>query len=291
MHDHSRRLAWTLDGSLKIWQDDVGLAFQFNLPSNRTGLGLIEGIRRGTFRFRASFHSPGDGFGDVDVVTEAGRLIHVINRINVDEISIAPAGANPAAVVWLDCEPVDEMPPYVADARRQWLAGRPQSPAKPRARATPSRVTAHGRSSARPPAEVLRRIDRALADERLAPVMIFQTPPGRPFLTAPPVRGRFQKRCGCSDCKTQRFGTTGGAAMCLCAGEVAESGTSLGPQRKPRRCASSPSPRMAPRRSIICRWRPPSSWLKDCASAASGSSGTSRSRRSASVGQRAGMPR
>jgi hypothetical protein len=93
------------------------------------------------------------------VVIEAGRQVHVINRVNVDEVCIAPVGANPDAVVWLDCEPVDELPAYVAAARQQWHAGLPRAQ-KPVARAP--RITARARSRA--PASVL----RVLADPQIA---------------------------------------------------------------------------------------------------------------------------
>ena len=136
------------------------MAFQFDLPSNHTGLGLIEGIRRGTFR-GASFYSIGNP--DVDVVNEDGRLVHVIKKIDLGEVCIASIGANPDATVWLDCEPVEDLPAFVASTRQQWLAGLPRAQA-PVAKAP--WITAHGRPSVRPPAAVLARIDRVLAAER-----------------------------------------------------------------------------------------------------------------------------
>jgi hypothetical protein len=93
------------------------------VPATHSGLGLIQGIRANNFR-ACSFHNADDRAVAFDVVNEHGHEVHAIRRINVDEISICPAGRNPEAVCWLDGEHPEVLPPHVRHARAQWLKGR-----------------------------------------------------------------------------------------------------------------------------------------------------------------------
>jgi uncharacterized protein len=122
-HEHNWRIGWTRDRSLQLWQDSYGLAFQLDVPATHSGLGLVDGIKRGNFR-GCSFHNADDRAVAFDVVNEHGREVHVVRRINVDEISICPAGRNPEAVCWLDAEDPEALPPHIRDARSRWLKGR-----------------------------------------------------------------------------------------------------------------------------------------------------------------------
>jgi uncharacterized protein len=124
-HEHNWRIGWTRDRSLQLWQDSYGLAFQLDVPSTHSGLGLMDGIRRGHFR-GCSFHNADDRAVAFDVVNEGGREIHVIRRINVDEISICPAGRNPEASCWLNVEHPEYLAPHARHARVQWHKGRVQ---------------------------------------------------------------------------------------------------------------------------------------------------------------------
>jgi HK97 family phage prohead protease len=144
-----RRFGWTRDKSLSVWQDRTGLAFELTMPSSSNALGLIRGIKSGVCR-ACSFRC-----GDVDgivseIVVERGHPVRVIKRIAVDEVSVAPAGANPAAGCWLSDEPLDGMPDHARQARSLWAAGRPQAQS-PLAPPAPVRRLRRGSSRVRRP--------------------------------------------------------------------------------------------------------------------------------------------
>jgi HK97 family phage prohead protease len=122
-HEHDWRIGWTRDRSLQLWQDSFGLAFRLDVPATHGGLGLVQGIRANNFR-ECSFHNADDRAVAFDVVNEGGREVHVVRRININELSICPAGRNPEAVCWLDAEDPEDLPPHVRHARAQWLKGR-----------------------------------------------------------------------------------------------------------------------------------------------------------------------
>jgi HK97 family phage prohead protease len=124
-HEHDWRIGWTRDRSLRLWQDNHGLAFQLAVPATHRGFGLMASVKAGHFR-GCSFHNADDRAVAFDVVNEGGREVHVIRRINVDEVSICPAGRNPEACCWVDAEDPEDLPPHVRHARGRWYAGRVQ---------------------------------------------------------------------------------------------------------------------------------------------------------------------
>jgi HK97 family phage prohead protease len=144
-HEHDWRIGWTRDRTLQLWQDSFGLAFRLDVPATHGGLGLIQGIRANNFR-GCSFHNADDRAVISDLVNEGGREIHVVRRINVDEISICPAGRNPEACCWLDAEDPEDLPAHIRFARAQWLKGRVQVQLAARA-ARAARAQARARAS------------------------------------------------------------------------------------------------------------------------------------------------
>lgn len=122
-HDHERPFARTGDRTLEAWQDSHGLAFRCALPSSWRGLSLARGIRAGDFRCASVYLLE----RRVARVMEQGRPLNLIVAANVAEISITPAGANPAAVCWLDDEAPEELPADIRAARVKWQLGRQQA--------------------------------------------------------------------------------------------------------------------------------------------------------------------
>jgi hypothetical protein len=119
----SERLAWCGDRSLSVWQDVRGVAFEAALPSNWAALGVANGIVGGAFRSCsiAMFRQ------QVECLTEGGCEVQVVHRAELQEISIAPAGANPAACCWLADELVEDLPPGLASACALWAVGKMQA--------------------------------------------------------------------------------------------------------------------------------------------------------------------
>jgi HK97 family phage prohead protease len=122
-HDHARRVAWTPDKSLRVWQDDVGLGFEFALPKDHSAYGLSRAIAGGVYRACSFCH---DGNADFDWVVRGGRQVRAISRLNLTEVSPVRAAANPATGCWLDFEDPGQLPDHVRALRAKWLAGRPQ---------------------------------------------------------------------------------------------------------------------------------------------------------------------
>ena len=153
--DHQGRcLASTYGGSLHIWQDHYGLAFEAALRPDWATLALMRAVHRGVFR-SASFQNVGDGKGLIGTIEEKGRLAHQIRRLTLAEVSITTAGANPAACCWLGDEAVDQLPAGIAEARARWAIGRQER-----------YLATHGAKAPakhRPSACVMAKVDRVLA--------------------------------------------------------------------------------------------------------------------------------
>ena len=143
------RIGWTGDRYLSLWQDNLGLAFELAVPSTHWGLGLVAGIKRGHFR-ACSFGDGGHRAVVSDLVNEGGRAVRVISWLNVAEVSICPAGANPEACCWVDAENPADLPPHVRRTRARWYEGRVQVQLAARA----ARTQAHARTAHPVPASV-----------------------------------------------------------------------------------------------------------------------------------------
>lgn len=119
-HDTGRRFAATNDGSLRLFQDDYGLGFEFAIRANRHGLGLIAGVIKNVHR-AASFAQKGKIFPTI--VDENGKKVSVVKRITLEEISLCQSGANPHTSVWLDSEIEADLPAHILSKRSRWIAG------------------------------------------------------------------------------------------------------------------------------------------------------------------------
>jgi HK97 family phage prohead protease len=129
------RLASTADGSLRVWQDRRGLAFEAATAWDAAGLTLVKAIRRGEFT-GASF-----AFGrrDAESVVEHGREVEVVLAAEIGEISLTWEPANPCTAIWLADDRPDDMPAHAAAARARWEVGRMEArlaAARARARAS-----------------------------------------------------------------------------------------------------------------------------------------------------------
>jgi hypothetical protein len=146
-HDHGERIAWTSDRSLRVWQDDVGLAFMFALPADYRAIGFAQSIAGGVYR-TASFCHDGDAACTYEVL--GGRDVRVTSRLNLTEVSPVRAAANPATGCWLDHEDPAQLPDHLRDLQARWLAGWPQDKPARRAPAAPAPKRARGPRAARP---------------------------------------------------------------------------------------------------------------------------------------------
>jgi HK97 family phage prohead protease len=105
----------------RLFQDDHGLGFEFELPRTWAGLQLADNIRRGNVRqASASFDAP----GGLEQHVRAGVTTDVVTRARLHEISLASCAANPWTSCWLDCETAEDLGPELAKDRARWFVGR-----------------------------------------------------------------------------------------------------------------------------------------------------------------------
>jgi HK97 family phage prohead protease len=93
-HDSSRVLGRTKSGTLRLWEDDRGLAFELEPPNTSDGLDAVELIKRGdvdqmSFGFNVL---PG---GDKWIEGEDGMPIRQLHQISLGEISPVTWAAYP----------------------------------------------------------------------------------------------------------------------------------------------------------------------------------------------------
>ncbi|HEX2525300.1 MAG TPA: HK97 family phage prohead protease [Geminicoccus sp.] len=132
-HDPSRRYAWTGNGSLRLWEDHAGLAFELDV-TDRASAWLASRVACNEFRACSIMMKAGSRFTHC---TEFGRSVQVMNRIHLDEISLCHSGANPGAACWLDVEEFDDIPAGIRVAWGDWHAGyqaylKAKAPSRPR---------------------------------------------------------------------------------------------------------------------------------------------------------------
>lgn len=152
-HDHLRCFGRTDDGSLEVWSDRYGLAFQFPLQNSWGGISLARAIANGHYRHASvNFASM-----RVEEKVVAGLPVNRVVGATISELSLTGRPANPATAAWLSTEDPDALPPRIAEARWRWRAGRMA--------AQQSRTRVQARASAakyRPPPSVLAAIDAVL---------------------------------------------------------------------------------------------------------------------------------
>ena len=136
-----------------LWQDEHGLAFEFNVPSNWAGIRLATSIRRNAIRQASVMFAAGGRRVRRRVV--AGVETDVVIGARLSEISMVNTAANPWSSVWLDDETGDELGGELAQDRARWILGRQKAQfeaARPQGRA-------RNRKRPQVPASVLRLLE------------------------------------------------------------------------------------------------------------------------------------
>jgi HK97 family phage prohead protease len=151
LHDSGPPYAQTSDNTLKLWQDDHGLAFEFSLRNSWNGLSLGRSISSGVFRACSVFSSE----QRFQHKTEGSVAVKEIVWARISELSICTTGmgACPTAVCWLNTE--DSLPEWIGSAKTRWRAGRQARAVRARARPV--------NQSYRPSPALLAQIDAAIA--------------------------------------------------------------------------------------------------------------------------------
>jgi phage head maturation protease len=153
-HNLGKRVATTSDGSLEVWIDSAGLAFQATLAPAKGNLWLARKIAIGHFQ-EVSATYPASRKSECQTVN--GERIECIQSTTVNEISIVAAGRCPGARAWISDVDVETLPPEIADQVKHWRAHRP----------------AAGGAARRAPV-------RAATDISRTPVGLVQMPSGKP---------------------------------------------------------------------------------------------------------------
>jgi len=118
LHDRTRAYAGTANGSMRVWADKTGLAFEADERTDSAGWGFANLIARGQC-VEASV-----GYGDRWAATMEevdGELVEIITRTRVEEISLCDRGGCPGTAVWLHDGP---MSPRAAALAPHWSVGR-----------------------------------------------------------------------------------------------------------------------------------------------------------------------
>lgn len=103
-HNSSLLLGRTRSGTLRIWEDDKGLAFELRLPETQVARDLAENIRLGNVSQCSFAFSPADG-GETSITEERdGLVVTSIELTDVDlfDVSIVTYPAYPSTSVDLE---------------------------------------------------------------------------------------------------------------------------------------------------------------------------------------------
>jgi HK97 family phage prohead protease len=94
-HDTARVLGRTKSGTLRLWEDDQGLAFELEPPDTQDGRDAVTLIRRGDVdQMSFGFNTPIDG-GDSWEEDDSGMPIRTLRKVNLLEISPVTWAAYP----------------------------------------------------------------------------------------------------------------------------------------------------------------------------------------------------
>jgi HK97 family phage prohead protease len=115
------QIATTWNKSLRLWQDNHGLAIELDIPCTPDGAGLRNMVA---------------GAGGVNAMSigleilksaifhdEAGQPCHDISRVEIDHVTICDAGAFEDACCWVAGMPADRMSPRIRNASLRWRLG------------------------------------------------------------------------------------------------------------------------------------------------------------------------
>ncbi len=124
--DHRRAGEWacTRDGSLRLWQDDTGLAFSANIPNTIAGRGLARAVADGYIGCSLHFRP---------FKTEETATGYVVLSTTLTEISITTRPAFATATWLAPFKLMNYMPDHAVVLRRHLIGG--QLAAKREARA------------------------------------------------------------------------------------------------------------------------------------------------------------
>lgn len=131
-HDAARVLGRTAAGTLKLWEDDMGLAFEISPPGTQDGRDAVELIGRGDvdqMSFGFTVPTGGDEWSEND----AGVPIRTLKRVSLIEISPVTFPAYPDTGVGLAMR---NAPEWVQRALTQGVSDNEgEAESQPRARA------------------------------------------------------------------------------------------------------------------------------------------------------------
>lgn len=142
-HDvDARAVATTVDGSLELFVDEIGLGFEAHLNPSPANWAVTRGIVQGRYSF-ASVNFTGV---ESEVVSTHGCVTRIIRSATIDHIAIMnESAAYKETSVWrADC-PIDEAPMRIRAAVERWDAGH-RAAAEARTRAV-AKVSAGRRST------------------------------------------------------------------------------------------------------------------------------------------------
>ena len=113
--------AGTRERTLRLWQDDIGLAFEADVPGTNAGLSLACAIAAG------QMDQVSAGYGsDRESTMERvdGEWTEIITATNIVEISITDEGGCPGTACWMSSADVDDLPDHVRKLTAKWSVGR-----------------------------------------------------------------------------------------------------------------------------------------------------------------------
>jgi hypothetical protein len=160
-HTPEQEFADARDGSLAIWADAYGVAFEAALPWSWGSVSLAQGVRANNFREVSCCwdHGRWSTFAD-----EAEGNVETARKAKLVEISIVPVAACLGTGCWLDDEDPADLPPHLVQLRAMWHAGR----TRPKPKGAVGRGQARARPSSRSarPARSDPLVDRIVAGWR-----------------------------------------------------------------------------------------------------------------------------
>ena len=124
-HDPTTAWASVKDGSLKIWQDSVGLAFSAKLEDTVAGRQLARSVASG---------NAGASFRFKPLETQATASGYIVTDAMLYEISILGEPAYSTAAWLSDPDLMDGLPDHAVALRRLWAEPRPAATPRPATR-------------------------------------------------------------------------------------------------------------------------------------------------------------
>ena len=131
--DHDRAAEWacTRDGSLRLWEDDIGLAFSAMIPDTVAGRGLARAVADGYICCSCHFRP---------FKTEEIAGGYLVQSATLSEISATTRPAFATAAWLAPFEAMKHMPDYALLLRRRLIAGQLEAKRGAREHVTQPRV-------------------------------------------------------------------------------------------------------------------------------------------------------